>query len=383
MADTKNTPLNGIKVIELGSLIAGPMATRIMADFGAEVIKVEHPDKPDPMRKWGRVMSGDKSMWWAVQSRGKKLMALDIKKPDDFQTLKFLLDEADVLVENFRPGTLEKLGLGAETLWESNPGLIIARISGYGQTGPKAHMPGYASVAEAESGLRYMNGYPDQPPPRTGTSLGDALASLYTVQGVMMALYWRDVRGGLGQIVDTSLIESCFSMLEGAVAEYGEAQVIGKPSGTRLDGNAPSNIYRSLDGIWQVIAANQDSVFARLCQAMDMADLKDDDRFKDHTSRGINQDEIDQIISTWASTHTADQIDEILTKHSVPHGNVNTMKEIFNSELFKAREMIVPVSDEEGRVYQPGIVPKLSLTPGYIRWNGSAIVGKDKPNDKN
>lgn len=379
MPNTKNTPLEGIKVIELGSLIAGPMATRIMADFGADVIKIENPDKPDPMRKWGRVMAGEKSMWWAVQSRGKKLMALDLKSKNDFETIKKLLDEADVLVENFRPGTLEKLGLGPDTLWESNPGLIIARISGYGQTGPDAHKPGYASVAEAESGLRYMNGYPDQPPPRTGTSLGDALASLYTVQGIMMALYWRDIKGGHGQIVDTSLVESCFSMLEGAVAEYGHAQIIGKPSGTRLDGNAPSNIYKSIDGIWQVIAANQDTVFARLCQAMDMPELKDDTRFKNHTARGKNQDEIDQIISDWAGKHTADQIDKILTQHAVPHGNVNTMKEIFNSELFRAREMIIPVADDEGRVYQPGIVPKLSLTPGYIRWNGSAKVGKDNP----
>lgn len=283
---TSNTPLDGIRVLELGSLIAGPMATRIMADFGAEVLKIEHPDRPDPMRKWGRVMDGEKSMWWAIQSRGKKLLALDIKDPYDFQTIKGLINEADVLVENFRPGTLEKLGLAPDKLWQDNPGLIIARISGYGQTGPKAHMPGYASVAEAESGLRYMNGYPDQPPPRTGTSLGDALASLYTVQGIMMALYWRDTKGGHGQIVDTSLIESCFSMLEGAVAEYGHARVVGKPSGTRLDGNAPSNIYKSKDGIWQVIAANQDTVFARLCDAMQTPELKDDPRFKDHTSRG-------------------------------------------------------------------------------------------------
>lgn len=377
MSNTNNMPLDGIRVIELGSLIAGPMATRIMADFGADVIKVEHPDRPDPMRKWGRVMDGDKSLWWAVQSRGKKFVALDIKQADDLKAIKSLLDKADILVENFRPGTLEKMGLAPDVLWQTNPGLIIARVSGYGQTGPKSHMPGYASVAEAESGLRYMNGYPDQAPPRTGTSLGDALASLYTVQGIMMALYWRDTKGGKGQIVDTSLIESCFSMLEGAVAEYGHAGIIGKPSGTRLDGNAPSNIYRSKDGIWQVIAANQDTVFARLCEAMSMSDLKNDSRFQDHTSRGKNQDEIDAIISNWASQLTAVELDNILSKHSVPHGNVNTMKEIFDDDLFHAREMIVPISDAEGTVQQPGIVPKLSLTPGKIRWNGSAKIGKD------
>lgn len=378
MSNSHCFPLSGIKVIELGSLIAGPMSTRILADFGANVIKVENPNNPDPMRKWGRALDGERSLWWAVQSRGKKLVSLNLKDQEDLADLKTLLAQADILVENFRPGTLERLGLGPDILWAYNPGLIIARVSGYGQTGPKAKSPGYASVAEAESGLRYMNGYPDLPPPRTGTSLGDALASLYTVQGIMMALYWRDAQGGKrGQIIDTSLVESCFSMLEGAVAEYGHSGVIGKPSGTRLDGIAPSNVYKTKDNIWLVIAANQDSVFARLCAAMGMPKLKDGAKYHNHMARGKNQDELDGLISKWSLGLVAEDIMQLLDQHSVPYGRVNTIKEIFNSSLFKARDMIVPVTDDEGLIYQPGIVPKLSLTPGEIRWNGSAKVGKD------
>ncbi|MFJ4038961.1 ComEC/Rec2 family competence protein [Microbacterium sp. NPDC090007] len=371
-------PLTGVKVIELGSLIAGPMAGRVFADFGADVIKVENPRSPDPMRVWGRVRDGERSLWWAVQSRGKRFVALDLKDAEDLATVRALLDEADVLVENFRPGTLERLGLGPDTLWRTNPGLVIARVSGYGQTGPMAHKAGYAAVAEATGGLRHLNGYPGQAPPRTGISLGDALASLYAVQGVLTALYWRDARGGgRGQIVDVSLVESCFSMLEGAVAEYGHSGVVGQPSGSRLDGIAPSNIYRSSDDTWVVIAANQDTVFRRLCHVMGTPDLADDERFVDHASRGAHQDDLDAVIAAWAATLPAAELEKRLETGGVPASLVNSIAEIYDAELFRAREMIVPVVDDEGVVQQPGIVPKLSVTPGRIRRNGSAVVGKD------
>ena len=369
--------LAGVKVIELGSLIAGPFAGRIFADFGATVIKVENPHRPDPMRTWGRVSRHGRSLWWAIQSRNKHTVALDLKSDVGMTELRRMLTDADVLIENFRPGTLERLGLSPEVLWSVNPGLIIARVSGYGQTGGKAHKPGYAAVAEAASGLRHLNGYPDQPPPRAGISLGDSLASLYAVQGVMMALYWRDARGGTGQIVDVSLVESCFSLLEGAVAEYAEASVVPGPSGSKLDGIAPSNIYRSADGKWVVIAANQDTVFARLASAMGEPALAEDPRFIDHVSRGAHQEVLDEIISTWAGTHTASELDGILDSHGVPTSRVNTVEDIFDDPQFRERNMLVEVTedDDEGVVTHPGIVPRLTATPGAIRWSGSNIVG--------
>lgn len=378
MDRTDTRPLSGVRVIELGTLIAGPMAGRVFADFGADVIKIENPSSPDPMRVWGRVRDGERSLWWAVQSRGKRLVALDLKDSAQRAVVRSLIDEADVLVENFRPGTLERLGLGPDVLWETNPGLVIARVSGYGQTGPMAHKPGYAAVAEAAGGLRHLNGYPDQPPPRTGISLGDALASLYAVQGVLTALYWRDARGGgKGQIVDVSLVESCFSMLEGAVAEYGHAQVVGQPSGSRLDGLAPSNIYRSADDAWLVIAANQDTVFRRLCAVMGEPELADDPRFATHVARGAHQDELDDLIGAWARTRSTAELEQLLEAGGVPSSPVNTIADVFSSDLFRERDMIVSVQDDEGLVYQPGIVPKLSRTPGRIERNGSARVGRD------
>jgi formyl-CoA transferase len=242
--DGAQGPLSGVRVLELGSLIAGPFAGRQMADFGAEVIKVESPDRPDPMREWGRARVNDHALWWSVQSRGKKCVTMNLKSPRGRELFLELCKDADVILENFRPGTMEKLGLGPEELWKINPGLIIARVSGYGQTGPEASKPGYASVAEARSGLRHLNGYPDQPPPRTGISLGDSLGSLYALQGILLALYWRDARGGTGQVVDVSLVEACFSLLESTVPDYAATGIVPGPSGSGLKGIAPSNIFQ-------------------------------------------------------------------------------------------------------------------------------------------
>lgn len=369
-------PMAGLRVMELGSLIAGPFAGRQLADFGAEVIKIEAPGRPDPMRTWGRASVKDHALWWSVQSRGKKCVTLDLKAPRGKEIFRALCRETDVIVENFRPGTMEKLGLGPEGLWKINPGLIIARVSGYGQTGPDAGKPGYASVAEARSGLRHLNGYPDQPPPRTGISLGDSLGSLYAVQGILLALYWRDARGGTGQVVDVSLVESCYSLLESAVPDFGAAGIVPGPSGSGLKGIAPSNIFRSLDGKWIVIAANQDSVFERLAQAMGQPDLAQDARYHTHTARGSNQDELEGLIARWAAGHRTEDLIAILDRNAVPNSTVATLEDVFEDPQLKARGMFLEIDDDElGSVTQPGIVPKLTRTAGSIRWNGPLEAG--------
>lgn len=370
-------PLAGVRVIELGSLLAGPYAGRLLAEFGAEVIKVEQPGKGDPLRNWGHHRYRGRTLWWPVQSRNKKLITLDLHHERGRELLKRLVRVSDVLLENFRPGTLEKWGLGWDVLSEINPRLILARVSGYGQTGPYAHRAGFAAVGEAMGGLRFINGYPDQPPPRMGISLGDSLAGMFAFQGILMALYWRDaLGGGRGQVVDASILESCFALLESAVPEYHKLGVIRQASGTKLPKVAPSNIYKSRDGKWMVIAANADNVFRRLCQAMGMPHLANDPRFADHTARGEHQEELDQIISDWAAQHDADEIDRLLNEAGVVCGPIYTVADIFNDPHFRARDMIIEMQDPElGPLAAPGIVPKLSETPGQARWTGSWELG--------
>ncbi|KIS29122.1 CoA-transferase [Arthrobacter sp. SPG23] len=369
-------PLAGVRVLELGSLIAGPFAGRQLADFGAEVIKIESPDRPDPMREWGRARVDGHTLWWSVQSRGKKCVTLDLKSPRGRELFLELCEEADVILENFRPGTLEKLGLSPEEVWRVNPGLIIARVSGYGQTGPDAHKPGYASVAEARGGLRYLNGYPDQAPPRTGISLGDSLASLYALQGILLALYWRDARGGTGQVVDVSLVEACFSLLESAVPDYAATGVVPGPSGSGLKGIAPSNIFRSADGKWVVIAANQDSVFVRLAAAMGRSELASDARYSNHAARGVHQEELESLIAEWAAGYNHDELTSLLDRHSVPNSPVSSIEDIFADPQLRARGMLVDVPDEQlGTVVQPGIIPKLTRSAGEIGWSGPLTPG--------
>lgn len=369
-------PLSGVRVLELGSLIAGPFAGRQLADFGAEVIKIEAPNRPDPMRDWGRARVKDHALWWSVQSRGKKCVTLDLKSERGRALFLELCIEADVVLENFRPGTMENLGLGPDELWKVNPGLVIARVSGYGQTGPDAKKPGYASVAEARSGLRHLNGYPDQAPPRTGISLGDSLGSLYALQGILLALYWRDARGGSGQVVDVSLVEACFSLLESAVPDYAAEGVIPGPSGSGLKGIAPSNIFRSSDGKWVVIAANQDSVFVRLAAAMGMPSLSTDLRYHDHASRGAHQEELEALIAAWAVELSTEELTGVLNQHSVPNSLVSSMEDIFEDPQLSARDMLVKVPDDElGTLIQPGIVPRLTRTAGRIGWSGPLKPG--------
>jgi formyl-CoA transferase len=366
-------PLAGVRVIELGMLLAGPFTGRLLGDMGAEIIKVEPPGQPDPLREWGQARYEGRSLWWPVQSRNKKCVTLDLRQEAGQRLLLKLVGHSDALVENFRPGTLEKWGVGPEQLWEVNRRLVIARISGYGQTGPYAPRAGFASVAEAMGGIRHINGFPGEPPPRIHISLGDSLAGMFAVQGVLAALLWRDaLGGGTGQVVDVSLMEACFALLESAVPEYDRLGVVRGPGGTGLKGVAPSNIFKSSDDTWMVIAANADKVFRRLCAAMEQPELADDPRFATHLARGENQEELEGIVAAWAKRHTAAEIDRLLNDAGVICGPIYTMADIFDDEHYRARDMLVTHEDPDfGEYVGPGIVPKFSETPGEVRWSAT------------
>jgi crotonobetainyl-CoA:carnitine CoA-transferase CaiB-like acyl-CoA transferase len=364
-------------VIELGQMLAGPFAGHLLADLGAEVIKVEPPGRGDPMRTWGHASQNGEPLWWASLARNKKCVSLNLRTTAGQEVLKRLVAKSDVVIENFRPGALEKWGLGPDSLWEHNPKVIIGRISGYGQTGPYADRVGFASAGEAMGGLRYLNGYPDQPPPRAGISLGDSLAGMFAVQGVLAALYHRDATGGPGQVVDASIVESCFALLEGTLTEYGKLGAIRGPSGTGMSNIAPSNIYRSADGKWTVIAANADTLFRRLCAAIGQPGLADDPRFATHVARGTNAAELDQIISDWAATQEAAEIDRLLTAHGVVVSPIYDISDIASDPHFVERDMILNVEDPVlGPLLVPGFVPKMTATPGTQRWTGPARVGE-------
>jgi formyl-CoA transferase len=367
-------PLTGMRMVELGTLLAGPFAGRLLGDMGAEVLKVEAPGKPDPLRDWGHARYEGRSLWWPVQSRNKKCITLNLREPRGQELLLELVRVADVVTENFRPGTLERWNLGYDRLSAANPGIVLARISGYGQTGPYAERAGFASVAEAMGGLRYVNGFPGEAPPRTGISLGDSLAAMFAVQGILAALYHRDALGGngRGQVVDVSLMEASFALLESTVPEYDRLGIVRQPSGTGLKGVAPSNIFKSRDDTWVVIAANQDAVFRRLCDAMGRPELADDPRYATHLARGENQEEVDGLVAEWAAQHDAHEIDRILNEAGVVCGPIYSIAEIFEDPQFRAREMLVEHVDPGfGPYVGPGIVPKFSETPGAIRWSGT------------
>jgi succinyl-CoA---D-citramalate CoA-transferase len=366
-------PLAGVRVIELGMLLAGPFTGRLLGDMGAEIIKVEPPGQPDPIRDWGKARYEGRSLWWPVQSRNKKCVTLNLRTDRGQELLLELVKRSDVLVENFRPGTLERWSLGWERLSEVNPRLVLCRVSGYGQTGPYAERAGFASVAEAMGGIRYVNGFPGEPPPRLHLSLGDSLAGMFAAQGVLSALYWRDaLGGGRGQVVDVSLMESCFALLESMVPEYDRLGIVRGPGGTGLKGIAPSNIFKSRDDKWMVIAANADKVFRRLCEAMGQPELADDARFATHNDRGDNQEELEGIIADWAKERDALEIDHSLNEAGVICGPIYTIADIFEDPQFRAREMLVEHEDPEfGPYIGPGIVPKLSETPGEVRWSAT------------
>ncbi|ORV18066.1 CaiB/BaiF CoA transferase family protein [Mycobacterium celatum] len=370
-------PLEGLRVLELGTLIAGPFAGRLLGDMGADVIKIEPPGSPDPLRTWGQAELNGHHFFWTVHARNKKAVTLDLRKDRGRELFLDLVEKSDIVVENFRPGTLEKWNLGYDVLRQRNRGIILVRVSGYGQTGPDAHKAGYASVAEAASGLRHLNGFPGGPPPRLALSLGDSLAGMFAAQGALAALYRRGVTGE-GQVVDVALTESCLAIQESTIPDYDVGGVVRGPSGTRLEGIAPSNIYRAADGSWVVIAANQDTVFARLCRAMDRPELAGDDRFATHGARGRNQDQLDKIIGDWAAQRQPGEIIEILSDAGVIAGHINTVAEVVEDPQLRARGMIAEHWDErvDRPVLGPGIVPVFSESPGVIRNAGPARPGQ-------
>jgi formyl-CoA transferase len=370
-------PLDGVRVIEVGTLISGPFAGRLLGDMGAEVIKIEPPGQPDPLRTWGQAELNGHHFFWTVHARNKKAVTLNLRADAGRELFLDLVERSDIIVENFRPGTLEKWRLGYDVLRERNRGIILVRVSGYGQTGPEAGKAGYASVAEAASGLRYMNGFPGGPPPRLALSLGDSLAGMFAVQGALAALYRRTVTGE-GQVVDAALTESCLAVQESTIPDYDVGGVVRGPSGTRLEGIAPSNIYRTADGSWVVIAANQDTVFRRLCAAMGRPELATDERFDNHVARGRNQDELDKIIGDWASGRGPEEIISTLSDAGVISGPINTVAEVVDDPQLRARGMIAEHWDErvERNVLGPGVVPVLSQTPGTIRNAGPARPGQ-------
>ncbi len=374
---TPTGALDGIRVIEVGTLISGPFAGRLLGDMGAEVIKVEPPGSPDPLRTWGQAELDGHRFFWTVHARNKKAVTLNLREEHGRELFLDLVDRSDIIVENFRPGTLERWNLGYDVLRDRNPGIILVRVSGYGQTGPEAHRAGYASVAEAASGLRHLNGFPGGPPPRLALSLGDSLAGMFAVQGALAALYRRSVSGE-GQVVDVALTESCLAIQESTIPDYDVGGVVRGPSGTRLEGIAPSNIYRTADGSWVVIAANQDTVFRRLCAAMGRPELSTDDRFADHLARGRNQDELDKLIGDWAADKQPAAVISELTAAGVVAGPINTVAEVFTDPQLRARGMLAEHYDERvGRtVLGPGIVPRLSMTPGHVRNAGPASPGQ-------
>jgi len=370
-------PLAGVRVIEMGQLLAGPFAAARFADFGAEVIKVETPGAGDPMREWGHHRYHDRCLWWPVLARNKKSVTANLREARGQDLIRKLVVDADALIENFKPGTLEKWGLGPEDLHKINPKLVIVRVSGFGQTGPYAARPGFASVGEAMGGLRHINGYPDQPPPRTGISLGDTLTGLFAAQGLLMALYWRDAMGGgKGQVVDASILESCFAMMEGALPEYDKLGVIREPSGTGLANVSPSNIFPTKDGKWVVIAANLDPMFRRLCAAMDEPELADDPRYDSHKTRGDHATELDTYIADWTRTMTARELDAKLDAHGVVVGPIYTIADIIDDPQYLSRGMVQRVDDAVfGSLAVPGFAPKLSETDTTIAWLGPPEPG--------
>jgi succinyl-CoA---D-citramalate CoA-transferase len=367
-------PLSGVKVLELGSLIAGPYAGSLFAQFGAEVIKIEPPGAGDPLRKWRKLHEGT-SLWWYVQSRNKKSVSLDLKCEEGRSIVCRLVAEIDVLIENFRPGTLENWGLGWEELSAINPRLVMVRISGYGQTGPRRHMPGFAAIAEGMGGLRHVTGYPDRPPARAGISIGDTLASLYGVVGALMAIHHVKVNGGMGQVVDVALYEAVFAVMESLMPEYSLQGVVRGRTGSSLPGISPSNTYICRDGGYVIIAANGDALFQRLMAAIGRMDLADDPALAHNDGRVTRNDELDKAIGEWTLRCDVAEVIRQLELAEVPVGKSFTAADIYEDEQYAARHMLEkhPLPRGGPLVTIPGIVPKLSNTPGQTRWLGPEL----------
>ncbi|SDU10249.1 MULTISPECIES: CaiB/BaiF CoA transferase family protein [Pseudomonas] len=366
-------PLSGLKVIELGTLIAGPFASRICGEFGAEVIKIESPDGGDPLRKWRKLYEGT-SLWWFVQARNKKSLTLNLKHPDGLAILKKLLAEADILIENFRPGVLEKLGLGWDVLHALNPKLVMVRLSGFGQTGPMKDQPGFGAVGESMGGLRYITGFEDRPPVRTGISIGDSIAALWGVIGALMALRHREVNGGQGQVVDVALYEAIFAMMESMVPEFDVFGFIRERTGNIMPGITPSSIHTSADGKHVQIGANGDAIFKRFMLVIGREDLANDPVLASNDGRDSRRDEIYGVIDRWVNSQSLDTVLTQLNQADVPVSRIFSAEDMFSDPQYLAREMFLQAKLPDGKDFKmPGIVPKLSETPGDCAWVGPQL----------
>ncbi len=359
-------PLTDLRVIEMGQLLAGPFCGQLLADFGAEVIKIEPPGVGDPMREWGREKPHGKSLWWPVIARNKKSITLDARRPEGQDLLRKLVERSDILLENFRPGTMERWNLGYDALSKINPRLVMIRVSGYGQTGPYASRAGFGAVGEALGGLRYVVGDPSTPPSRMGISIGDTLAAMFAALGGVMAIHARE-RTGRGQVVDSAIYESVLAVMESLITEYDQAGYIRERTGAILPNVAPSNVYPTKDGKMILIAANQDAVFKRLAQAMGRPELAEDRRYATHSARGARQKELDESIAAWTSTIDGEALTDLLDKQGVPNGHIYRAPEMLEDPHFAAREAIVRVAHRSfGRLAMQNVVPKLSETPGKV-----------------
>ena len=369
---TENTTpgaLEGVRVLEIGQLIAGPFSGQLLADFGAEVIKIELPGRGDPMREWGK----GEPLWWPIVARNKKCITLDVRAEQGKAIFKEMVGKADIVLENFRPGTMEKWGLDYATLSAVNKGVIMVRVSGYGQSGPYSSRAGYGGIGEAMGGLRYIVGDPSTPPSRVGISIGDSLAAMFATIGALSALQFRQ-RTGQGQVVDSAIFEAVLGVMESTVSEYDQLGAIRERTGAILSKVAPSNVYPTADNDMIMMGANQDSVFVRLCDAMQQPELAQDPRFNGHVARGNNQAELDDIIVVWTKQHTADELLALLEEYAVPAGRIYRAPEMLKDEHFIARDAIVSVEHPKYRdLKMQNVFPKLSVTPGSVKWAGPAL----------
>ena len=369
---TNTGALNGLRVVEMGQLIAGPFCGQLLGDMGADVIKVEPPGDGDPMREWGQ---GADKVNWEVIGRNKRSVSANLRIPEGQSLVRKLIAKADVLIENFKPGTLEKWGLGPDLLHAENPGLIIARMSGYGQTGPYSDRAGFGGIGEAMGGWRYIVGEPDRPPSRMGVSIGDTLTASYGCMGVLAALHVRE-KTGMGQVVDAALYESVLQVMESLVPEYDHMGLIRERSGSFLPGIAPSNVYSCKDGEY-MIGANKDSLWKRLAEAMGRPELGDDPRYATHVARGENQLELDALINDWSKTLTIEQVDALMIEYSIPAGKVYRAPEMLADPHFAAREAIIEVETERfGKMKMQNAFPKLSATPSGVHRPAPSVVGQ-------
>ena len=364
--------LSDLRVVEMGQLLAGPFCGQLLADFGADVIKLEPPGQGDPMREWGREKADGRSLWWPVVARGKRSVTINLREKDGQDLARRLIATADVVIENFRPGTLEKWGMAPEDLMADNPRLIVVRVSGYGQDGPYASRPGYGAIGEAMGGLRAVIGEPDRPPARAGISIGDTLAATFACVGTLVALHARE-NTGRGQVVDAALYEAVLGVMESLIPEYTVSGYVRPRTGSILPNVAPANAYPTADGE-HLISGNQDTVFKRLAEAMGRPELADDERYATHNARGANQAELDDLIAEWSKGLTSAELEDLLNRHSVPNGKIYTAPDMLADAHFAARKAIVTLAHPQlGDFPMQNVVPKLSDTPGEVRWVGPEL----------